>query len=162
MKLDKEKLEKVKKEAKDYYDSIGVVRCPYLDKDVHFRRDGFEHLLTKSWNRGRSIIEQYTRLRLLPKVVEILKKCHTLQEYDQRKIFVRQRVNSRWENRLKNVEYFVFVVILPEHDVRFKIVIKKIEGAEPFFWSNYPSWGIKKDYNGKDKKVFHSGNLEED
>lgn len=160
--FDREKFERIKKEAKEYYDKLGTVKCPYLKAEVHFSEEGFGHLLSKSWNRGRSLTEQYTRLRILPKVIEIIKITHTLQEFDERKIFVRQKINSRWEKRLKIVKYYVFVVFLKEQDFRLKIIIKEIEGGQPFFWSVYPSWKIIKDNNGNKRKVFYSGNLEED
>lgn len=162
MEIDDKKFNEAKDDAKKCYESLGRVKCPYLEDEVHFNSEGFEHLLSKSWNRGRLKVEQYTRCRLLPKVVEIIKKSHTIQEYDERKMFVRQKINSRWENRCKIVRYFVFVALLIEHNVKFKIIIKQIEGGQPFFWSVYPSWKIKKDENGAEKKVFYSGNLEED
>lgn len=161
MKISKEKLEKAKQEAKDFYAKIGGIKCPYLKTKVNFNNEGFEHLLTASWNRGRSSIEQYTRLRLLPKAVEIIKTSHTLQEYDEKQIFVRQKTNSHWENKLKNIEYFIFVAFYPEPKMRFKVVIKHIEGGQPFFWSNYPSWKKIVNNNGN-KKTFYSGNPEED
>lgn len=162
MEIDDEKFEKIKGEAKEFYRQLDKVRCPYLDTEINFNSEGFEHLLTKSWNRGRSHVEQYMRLRLLPKVVEIIKKSHTLQEYDERKIFVRQKINSRWEKHAKNVKYYVFISLIIEKGIRFKIIIKHIEGGEPFFWSIYPSWRIEKDSNGNKKKISYTGNLEED
>ncbi|MBU2542521.1 hypothetical protein KJ785_03105 [Patescibacteria group bacterium] len=156
-----EKFEKIKKETKDYYDSLNSVFCPYLKKEVQFNKYGFEHILSKSWNRGRSRIEQYTRLRLLKKVVDVIKISYTLQEYDERKMLTKQKINSRWEKRPKIVKYYVFIAIIVSLGVRFKVVIKEVEGGLPFFWSIYPSW--KKEYdNGSVKKVFYSGDLEED
>ena len=71
MEISDDKFEKVKQDAKYYYDGLGSIFCPFLKKDVQFNRYGFEHILSKTWNRGRSRIEQYTRLRLLPKVYHI-------------------------------------------------------------------------------------------
>ena len=157
-----EKFEKVKNEAEEYYNSLGPVRCPFLKKDVQFNKYGFEHILSKSWNRGRSTIEQYTRLRLLPKVVDIIKISHTLQEYDDRKMMIRQKINSRWEKRPKTVRYYVFISIIVSLGVRFKIVIKEIEGGLPYFWSVYPSWKKEIGSDGGAKKIFYTGNLEDD
>jgi len=56
------------------------------------------------------------------------------------------------------VRYYVFVAI--EKSVRLKIIIKEIEGGEKFFYSLYPSWKTTKD--NPQKKIFYSGNLEED
>ncbi len=162
MKISDEKLEKIKNDTKKFYLSIGKIWCPYLKHDIHFNNEGFEHLLTRSWNRGRSKEEQYTRLRLFPKVVEIIKKCHTLQEYDEKNIFIRQKTNSQWTKKLKLVKYYVFIAISIENDIRLKIIIKHIDGGEPFFWSVYPSWKIKKNMFENKKKIFYKGNLEED
>ncbi len=156
MEIDDKKFEELKQKAKQEYEKIGKVWCPYLGDHVHFNNEGFEHLLFKTWNRGRSKLEQYTRLRLLPLVPKIITKSHTLQEYGEDKMFVRQKINSRWERRMKLVRYYVFVAIIKT--VRFKIIIKEIEGGENFFYSLYPSWKTTKD--SLKKKIFYSGNLE--
>lgn len=162
MKISEEKFAKIKNEAKQYYDDLDSVHCPYLNKHVQFNKKGFEHILSKSWNRGRSTIEQYTRLRLLPKVVDVIKISHTLQEYDERNMLVKQKINSRWEKRPKIVKYYVFIAIIISIGVRFKVVIKEIEGGLPFFWSIYPSWKKEADGIGGKKKILYKGNLEED
>ena len=71
--------------------------------------------------------------------MDIIKYSHTLQEYNEVKIFVRQKINSRWEKMFKTVRYFVFIALLVEQNFRLKIVVKEIEGGQPFFWSVYPS-----------------------
>jgi hypothetical protein len=66
--IDQEKFEKIKTLAKENYQKIGKIFCPYLKQDIQFNSEGFDHLLSKSWNKGRSTVstvEQYTRLRLL-------------------------------------------------------------------------------------------------
>ncbi len=162
MEITEEKFEKVKKEAKEYYDSLDSVQCPFLKRYVQFNQYGFGHILSKSWNCGRSREEQYIRLRLLQKVVDVIKLSHTLQEYDERKMMIRQKVNARWEKRPKTVKYYVFIAIIVSLGVRFKVVVKEIEGGLPFFWSIYPSWKKEIDSNGAVKKIFYAGNLEED
>lgn len=162
MEITEEKFEKVKSEAKAYYGGLGPMRCPYLKKDVQFNKYGFEHILSKSWNRGRSRAEQYVRLRLLPKAIEVIQLSYTLQEYDERMEMVKQKINSRWEKRPKMVRYYVFIAVIVTLGVRFKVVVKEIDGGLPFFWSIYPSWRKDVDCNGGLKKVFYSGNLEED
>ncbi len=160
MEISDDKFEKIKKEAENFYGAIVKVKCPYLTGDVHFNTEGFQHLLFKDWNTTRTRFEQYTRLRLIKLAPEIIKISHTLQEYDERQLFVRQKINSRWEKRLKTVRYYVFVAIIDF--VRLKIVIKEIEGGVKFFYSLYPSWRVEKDSNGNNKKIFFSGNLEID
>ena len=162
LKIIEEKFKKTKEKAKEFYNSLNKVYCPYLGKDINFNSEGFKHILFKSWNRGRSEIEQYIRLRLLPKVVEVIKKSHTLQEYNEENMFIRQKTNSRWERKKKLVKYYVFIALFIDKNIRFKVICKQIEGGEPFFWSVYPSWIKKKNVLGEEKKIFYVGNLEED
>lgn len=97
-------------------------------------------------------------MKLLPLAYQVIVKSHTLQEYDERQILVRQKINSRWEKRNKIVRYYVFVAII--RDCRVKVIIKEIEGGEKFFYSLYPSWKVVIDDNGKQRKIFYTGDLE--
>ncbi|MBI4994483.1 hypothetical protein HZC21_02455 [Candidatus Peregrinibacteria bacterium] len=160
MDISEEKFETVRKRAEEEYVRIGTVRCPYLQDEVHFNRVGFEHLLFKEWNKTRSRIEQYVRLKLLKLAPLVLSKSHTLQEYDERRMFVRQKINTRWESRVKLVRYYVFVAII--NDARIKIIVKEIEGGSKIFYSLYPSWKVVVDVNGEKKKRFFTGDPETD
>ncbi len=157
---DIEKVKQAKEEAGKEYNKIQKVWCPYLNDYVYFNIKGFNHLIFKSWNTTRTLAEQYTRLRLLRFVPEVVNKSHTLQEYDERKMFVRQKINSRWESRMKVVYYYVFVAIIRK--ARLKVVIKEIEGGEKYFYSLYPSWWKVKSIDGCEKKKLYSGDLEKD
>ncbi|MFH0815170.1 MAG: hypothetical protein V1902_03800 [Candidatus Falkowbacteria bacterium] len=165
MEVDKEKFKLLRARAEEEYFKIGAVRCPYLQDEVHFNRVGFEHLLFKEWNKTRSEIEQYNRLKLLRLAPLILRQSHTLQEFDERKMFVRQKINvqksnARWESRLMPVYYYVFVAIID--NARIKVVVKEIEGGSKFFYSLYPSWKVTINANGEKKKKFFSGDPESD
>ena len=158
MEISEEKFELVRKRAEDEYYKIIDVRCPYFGDVVHFNRVGFEHLLFKEWNKTRSRVEQYIRLKLLPLAPAVLSKSHTLQEYDERKIFVRQKINAQWGSRMKLVRYYVFVAIV--NDARIKVIVKEIEGGSKIFYSLYPSWKVIVDGNGARKKKFFTGDPE--
>ncbi|MFH0988024.1 MAG: hypothetical protein V1763_01495 [Parcubacteria group bacterium] len=160
MEIDRRKFNFVRKRAEEEYAKIGSAYCPYLQDAVHFNRVGFEHLLFKEWNKTRSEVEQYIRLKLLRLAPVILSRSHTLQEYDERKIVVRQKINARWESRLKKVRYYVFVAIVK--DVRIKIIVKEIEGGAKTFHSLYPSWKVVIKEGGERTKKFFSGNPETD
>jgi len=162
MEINEEKFKQTKEKAEKFYKSIDSIYCPYLKTNVNFNSEGFEHILFKSWNRGRSKVEQYIRLRLLSKVVEVIGKSHTLQEYNEENMFVRQKINSRWDRRKKFIKYYVFIALFPDKGIRFKVICKQIEGGKLFFWSVYPSWRKKKNILGQDKKILYTGNLEED
>jgi len=36
MEIDGKNFEKLKQETKEYYDKLGIIKCPYLKRDVHF------------------------------------------------------------------------------------------------------------------------------
>ncbi len=150
---------RVRKSAEEEYNKIGRIRCPYFNDYVHFNSIGFEHLLFKDWNKTRTRVERYTRLRLLKLAPNIISKSHTLQDYDERKTFERQKTNSRWEKKVKLVRYYGFVAIINE--ARIKIIVKEIEGGAKFFYSLYPNWKVMND-NGQKRKQLYSGNLEND
>ncbi|MBI5621994.1 hypothetical protein HY933_03985 [Candidatus Falkowbacteria bacterium] len=126
MSTDEEKFNSAKNDATRFYSEVGKVFCPYLSKDVHFNTEGLQHLIFKSWNTTRSQDEQYIRLRLLPLAVRIIKKSATLQEYCERNMLVRQKINSRWEKRMKLVRYYVFIAVMPNQGVRLKVVVKEV------------------------------------
>lgn len=159
MDINKAKFNQSKTEADTYFKSITSVKCPYFNNDpVYFNSEGFEHIIFKEWNKTRSKTEQYTRFRLLPLGVTVIKRSGTLQEFDERKIFVRRKSKDGWNKILKLVKYYVFVSIIG--DLRLKVVVKEIEGGQKNFWSIYPSWEIKKNINGEIKKKFFTGDPE--
>ena len=139
-----EQLNQKREKAENFYKNIKKVWCPYFKENVHFNSEGYEHLLFKEWNKTRSRIEQYMRLRLLPFAPKIIGLSHTLQEYAESKRFERRKINSRWEKRLVLVRYYVFIAILNE--TRFKIIVKEVEGGAKMFHSIYPSWKKKKNF----------------
>ena len=161
MDISEEKFVQRKAEAKVIYDAIGSVKCPYFNgEEVHFNSEGFEHILFKSWNKTRSRVEQYTRLRLIPLVVSIIRKSGTLQEYDEKNIFVRQQSRGKWTEVMKLVRYYIFIAII--NDLRMKIIVREVVGEKKRFYSVYPSWSTAQDGWGGKKKKLYTGNPETD
>lgn len=148
MNIDNEKYWEVRRKTERYYKSIGAVYCPYFGEEVKFDSTGFKHLIYKSWGKKRSLGEQSYRFKLLYLVSEILSKSHTLQGYEERNMFVRQNINSRWEKVLKPVYYYIFIAII--EDIRIKVVVREISGEKMKFHSVYPFWsgrGYKKRFS---------------
>ena len=56
--------------------------------------------------------------------------------------------------------YYEFIAVMESHGskVRFRIIVKQIEGAEKHFLSIIPHWGTDESGN----RILHSGNPEED
>lgn len=158
MEIDFKKFNKLKKESINFYNSLEKVKCPYFSDDISFNSKGMRHLKFKSWNKSRSVKDQYMRFKLLKYAPEIIKKSNTLQEVCQKKNFERIKTNTRWEDKAIEVNYYGFVAIMDE--IRIKVIIKEIIGGEKYFWSIIPCW--KQDKTILNKKILHEGNLEKD
>lgn len=153
------KLNSIKQQCEDRYKSIDSVHCPYLKRKVAFNVKGLEHIKFKSKGRPRHPKEQYIRLKLLELAPRVLMNSYTIQEFSEKSIFERQKTNSRWEHKLVSVTYYGFVAII--NSARIKIIVKEIQGGEMFFWSIIPFWKNDK-HNDQNKKVLHTGDLEND
>jgi len=157
--IEPEKLEAIKASAETYYKEIGEVYCPYLKENVVFNAHGIEHLKFKSRNKARSTTDQYVRLKLLKLASVIIQKSHTLQEKYETKHFERMKIGKKWETKMIEVTYYTFIAIINE--ARMKVVVKQISDGSKFFWSLVPFWRADRKNSGT-KKIFHSGNPEED
>ncbi|OGZ46162.1 MAG: hypothetical protein A3C84_04975 [Candidatus Ryanbacteria bacterium RIFCSPHIGHO2_02_FULL_48_12] len=159
MDISKERFYTVKGEAEDRYKGIGKVYCPYFKEEIAFNAKGLEHIKFKEKDKARLVIDQYIRLRLLKLAPQIISKSHTLQEFFETKRFEKQKINSRWENRLIQVVYYGFVAII--NGARIKVIVKEVEGGSKFFWSIIPFWKNDKK-NSQNKKILHAGDMEYD
>jgi len=154
-----EQFQRVKQEAEDYYKTVNAVFCPYLKSKINFNAKGLDHIKMKSWNKSRLVSDQYLRLKFLKLVQEVLKNSGTLQEFHETKNFERIKDTGRWQSIMKPVVYYGFVAIL--NNVKIKIIVKRVEGGQPYFWSVIPFWKTQRDeIFQKMKKVFHEGDLE--
>lgn len=149
------KFKKIKKQAEKDYEKIGLINCPYFKKNIAFNAKGLEHIKFKGRNRARNTQDQYIRLKCLPLAKKIVEKSHTLQGFQERNEMIRVK-RKNWSQEMKLVNYYEFVAVID--DVRVRVIIKKEDGGELYFWSIIPFW--KMDINGK--RLIHSGNSKED
>ncbi len=155
-----EKFKEVRHQAEILYKKIGAINCPYLGRTVHFSTVGFQHILFKDWNTTRNRVEQYTRLKLIPLARRVIEKSNTLQEYDRRPLWVRLKMRGTWQRQLRSVQYYGFVAVFPEKEVRVKVIVKEIQGETPIFYSIYPSWRVEVGQKGERYKRLYTGDLE--
>lgn len=154
-----EKLNEIKEKAEEYYKSIGDIYCPYLKRNVSFNAKGLDHIKFKEWEKARLASDQYLCLKFIKVTPEVIGNTNTLQEYKETRCFERQKINSRWEQRMVDVKYYGFVAIIKK--TRVKIIVKEIVGGNPYFWSVIPFWKSRKNpIVGQIKKIFHEGDLE--
>lgn len=149
--------EEIKQKAEILYKSIKAVHCPYFNGTVKFNAKGLDHLKFKGWRKARSQDDQYIRLKLLHLAPQILEKSHTLQGIAEMQNFERQKINNRWEFRLRPVVYHEFIAVMEQ--IRTRVIVKQVEGGERYFWSIIPNWRINKHNR---KRLLHSGRPEED
>lgn len=142
--------------AHELYQSLGQIRCPYFQANVHFNTRGFDHLRRKSWNRGRQRRDQFMRLRHLSRAPEILRLSRTVQGIEETHEWERRHKHGRWEKALVSVTYYEFVAVLEGR--RFKVIVKQLPSKEYIFWSLIPFW--RQDEQGR--RVLYDGDPTQD
>ncbi len=156
------KFDEIKNVAQREYRKLNSVFNPFLSEKINFNAKGLDHIKMKEWNKTRPIGDQFLRLKFLDLAPKILKSTTTLQEFKKTKNFERVRSNGKWNFKAKFVEYYGFIALW-NYKIKVKIIVKRVEGGEPFFWSIIPFWKTKNDPILKTtKKVFHEGDLEID
>lgn len=151
MKISKRQFARVKKEAEAFYKKTGNVYCPYFKESVAFNAKGLAHIKFKSWNKARTRLDQYMRLRLIELAPKVLKLSHTLQGVSRTKSFEKTKINKRWDRVMRDVSYYEFVAVI--NDCRIRIIVKQIGQGQKYFWSIIPFWRADKDL----KRILYSG-----
>ncbi len=105
-----------------YYKSLEKVFCPYVDSDVLLTSSGFKHLIWKSNQVPRKTKDIEDRMEALDKLVTILSKSGTLQEFEQS------------EDR----KFYCFIAIVDNK--KYKVVITKYNVNRYKFVSIIPKW----------------------
>ena len=156
-----EKFNQIKHDAEYSYSKIGSVYCPYFSSKIHFNSKGLDHLIFKSWNRARSISDQFSRFRHLALAPEVIQNSKTLQGIWSTQKFERvKKKDGRWQQILKLAIYYEFIAVMESHGskIRVKVIIKQVDGGDKFFLSIIPFWGVNK----QGERIMHSGNPEKD
>jgi hypothetical protein len=119
--------------------------------------DGFHHL-RYSARRERNKKEQILKFTLLPLGLRILEKATTLQEY--RKLLSPVGKKSGRDNMtpMKLVQWWGFVAIFVEQEIKVRVVVRRVGNGNLHFWSVMPYSKINK---GRKQKLFTEG-LEDD
>lgn len=156
----KKEFDELKANAETRYKNFEGIYCPYLGQKVTFNTKGLDHIKMKRWNHARSDKDQFMRLKLLHLVPDVLKSSHTLQGIREKNQLERIRTNSRWEERMIRVVYYEFISVQNIHNggqCRIRVVLKRTENNDAYFWSVIPYW--KQGMHGKE---MFEGNPEED
>ena len=161
MEFTPEKFNKKNHDPKDFSRKIGPVYCPYFSSKINFNTKGLDHLIFKSWNRTRSINDQFSRFRHLALAPEVIQNSKTLQGIWSTQKFERvKKKDGSWQQVLKLTTYYEFIAIMESHGskIRVKVIIKQVDGGDKFFLSIIPFWGMDK----RGERIMYSGNPEND
>lgn len=130
---------KIREDARVFYQTIGIVRCPALDhQPVHFTSEGFNHLIYKGNRNERDKSVQIMKFKLLPKAKEIIVLSTTYQEYDESLMTVRRKHFKKIVDESAAVRYWGFVAIIK--NFRVKVIVRAIGNGQRHFWSVIPAW----------------------
>ena len=132
-----------REKAKEIYFSKKTIYNPYLERDVIFNSDGFHHLQFSA-RRERDKREQLLKFSLLPLAFHVIKKSGTLQEYRKELITVGKKDKSGL-CLTKPVEYWGFVAIMSEKQIKIRVILRRIGDGNITFWSVMPHSKIKRE-----------------
>jgi hypothetical protein len=154
--MDSEYFQVKREKAKELYTAQKTIFSPYFNSDIVLNSDGFHHLQFSA-RRERPKEEQVLKFTLLPLGLKIIKLATTLQEY--RKLLCPIGEKSHGEQQMKMVEWWGFVAIFVEHDIKVRVVLRKVGNGNITFWSTMPYSKLR---NGDRKQKLFTGGIEDD
>jgi hypothetical protein len=132
--MDGAHFEENKEKAKGIYDALRSIRSPYFKDDIVLNSDGFHHL-RYSARRERSKEEQVLKFTLLPLGLRIIKTAATVQEYRELLTPVGAKSMRDGSVSMKPTEWWGFVAIFIEHDIKVRVIVRKLGDGNLYFWS---------------------------
>jgi len=131
-----------KEKAHATYTTKRELWCPYFKANVTLNSDGFHHLQFSA-RRERNKKEKLFKFRLLPLGLDIIRASGTLQEY--RKLLTPIGKPSARDGSIpmKQVEYWAFVGIVGQKQIKVRAVLRRIGNGNITFWSVMPFSKIK-------------------
>ena len=146
-----------KEKVKNLYNSYNKIHNPFLKCDIIFNSDGFHHLQFSA-RRERNKKEQLLKFNLLPLAFEVINKSGTLQEYRRGLIADGKKGVRDGLTLTKIVEYWGFVAIVGQKQVKIRAVVKKVGNGNVIFWSVMPYSKLK---NNAQQKLY-TDNIEDE
>jgi len=142
MDIDIEYFNQKKEKAKAIYSAQSVVYNPYFKSDIVLNSDGFHHLQFSA-RRERDKKEQLLKFSLLPLALKVIKNSGTIQEY--RKGFITiGKVGKDGLKKTKNVEFWAFIAIVGDSNIKIRVILRRIGDGNIVFWSVMPDSNLKK------------------
>jgi hypothetical protein len=124
---------RLRERTRQLFDANAMIECPYFSERVVLNGEGLHHL-RYSADRERSKPEQMLKFRLLPLVLEVIRKSGTVQEY--RKIW--QPIGKKGADGMhaaKEVEYWGLVAIIGPRPDKIRVILRRVGNGNITFWS---------------------------
>jgi hypothetical protein len=135
--------DEIKAEAEELYNSVGHVVSPALGGvKIHFTSDGFHHLMNTKNRYPRPQEEWLTKLKYLPRAIDLLRIATTYQEYDVFSENVRIKRKKKKIMAVSEVKYWGIIGIIDNKKVR--VVVRKAGNGQHQFCSVMPCWNIQR------------------
>ncbi len=135
--------EKQKQKAENIFLETKGVFCPYFQREVIFNSDGFHHLRFSA-RKERNKKEQILKFTLLPLAIQTIKKSGTVQEYRKMMVAIGKKSKKGGFQKMKEVEYWGFVAIVGENNIKIRTVLRKVGDGNIIFWSTMPFSKLKR------------------
>jgi hypothetical protein len=126
--------ERKKEAAQLVYSAQPLIHSPFFNQDIVLNSEGFRHL-SRSARGKRRKEEQIRRFILLPLGVHVLKTATTLQGYRKRLVPVGTLNRRRGPNRRKRVQWWAFVALFVDQDIKVRVIVRRVGGGKLHFWS---------------------------
>jgi hypothetical protein len=152
--------EKLKEDAINFYRGTGKIHSPFLNQDVYFTSEGFNHIIFTNSRSERERSSQVLRFKLLPLAVKLIKISTTYQEFEETLKEFNVRSYKKKVSKTRPVKYWGVIAIIDGRKI--KVILRKIgDNGNVHFWSVAPAWVTNK---YRDIKFFSTmkGNPEED
>jgi len=137
--------------AREFYDSVGSVDCPYFNTKVTFNAKGFHHLQYSAGSERTKQAQLY-KFALLESAVEILKHSGTVQQYRQQLGTVGHKKGKSGLRDTNMMTYWAFEAIVGKNEPEFrrvKVIVRQIGNGEPHFWSVMSDTNLRRKSNYK-------------
>lgn len=135
--------EKLKEDARNFYNAIGAVFCPVFSQKVYFTAEGFNHIIFKGARRERERPSQILRFKLLPLALKLLRVATIYQEFEESLKEFEVRSFKRKIRKTICVRYWGIIAIIDGRKI--KVIVRKIgDNGMMHFWSIVPSWTTNK------------------
>lgn len=142
MDFDIEYFNQKKEKAKNIFSAQKSIYNPYFRCEIILNSDSFHHLQFSD-RRERNKKEQLLKFNLLPLVLKVIRNSGTIQEHRKGIITIGQAGKDGFR-QTKNVEYWAFVAIIGDSEIKIRVILRRVGDGNIIFWSVMPDSSLKK------------------